>query len=188
MQLEVIVACDLNGAIGRNGAIPWHIREDIMRFQSITVGPNATEKKNVVIMGRKTWYSIPPLQRPLSHRNNIVVTSDPNNVAVISNKGAWSGSVHTAASFDDALKLAQSLSPSSTVYVIGGQRLYEEAILDPRTQRVHLTLVNMHAADCDAFFPLTVAYQQFPNVDILSTTSIYSFITMSRNSDATTRK
>lgn len=71
-QLSVIVAADMRGAIGLRGGMLWHLRDDLRRFKAITTG-------KAVIMGRKTWQSLP--RRPLPGRLNVVITRQSDFVA-----------------------------------------------------------------------------------------------------------
>ena len=69
-SFELIVAVNQDGIIGINNTIPWHIPEDLQHFKSLTEG-------HIVIMGRKTYESLPPKNRPLKNRVNIVLTTNP---------------------------------------------------------------------------------------------------------------
>ena len=71
MALHLIFARAANGVIGRNNALPWHLPEDLAHFKRLTLGCP-------VIMGRKTWDSLPPRFRPLPGRRNVVVTRQPD--------------------------------------------------------------------------------------------------------------
>jgi dihydrofolate reductase len=77
MQFKLIVATDSNYGIGLDGSIPWYIKNDILNFTNITKNVNET---NVVIMGRKTWESIPSKFRPLKSRLNIVLSHQANYI------------------------------------------------------------------------------------------------------------
>lgn len=72
--LVLIAAVAKNGVIGKNNALPWHLTEDLKHFKSLTTG-------HAVIMGRKTWESLPERFRPLPQRQNIVVTHNAGYVA-----------------------------------------------------------------------------------------------------------
>ena len=94
MKFHVIVAiCKKNYGIGKDNAIPWNLGTDLRYFKSITTESN--NGKNVVIMGRNTWESIPDKYKPLSDRVNIVLTS---------NDLEYDG-VHFCKSFDDSIEL-----------------------------------------------------------------------------------
>lgn len=125
-DIVLVVAAADNGVIGADGRIPWHISEDMKRFKALTLG-------KTVVMGRKTWDSLP--RKPLPGRTNIVVTRDQ----------AWSaeGAV-TAASPQDAAARAVG-----EVMVIGGAEIYRYFL--PLATRIELTEVHGDFAG-DAFF------------------------------------
>ncbi len=131
MTLSIVAAVARNGVIGREGGIPWHIPEDLARFRALTTG-------HPVVMGRKTWDSLPDRFRPLPGRRNVVVTRNR----------AWSADgAERAASLEDALDL---LDDQETVFVIGGASLYAEAL--PLADGLELTEVELEV-EGDAFFP-----------------------------------
>lgn len=122
------------GVIGKDGTIPWHVPEDLRFFSITTTG-------NPVIMGRRTWESFPPKFRPLPARPNIVVTSHPETVAS-DQENVW-----TAASYAEALDLAQSLltEPNGDIWAIGGTRIWADALAHetlPLT-RAYVTTVDL---------------------------------------------
>jgi len=129
-MLTLIVARGAGGAIGRKGEIPWHAPEDLALFQRETTG-------GVVIMGRKTWESLPV--KPLPRRVNIVVTSQDK---------AAEGAVFLP--FDAALAHARALG-HPRIYGIGGAGIY--AALLPIADRLLVTEVEATVPDADAFFP-----------------------------------
>jgi dihydrofolate reductase len=131
--ITLVAARARNGAIGRAGAIPWEVPEDLALFQRETVG-------GAVIMGRATWDSLPPRARPLKGRLNLVVTSQP-----LEGEGA-----QTCASLAEALAAARAAG-IPRIYGIGGARIY--AALLPLADRVLLTEVGMDVPDADTFFP-----------------------------------
>jgi dihydrofolate reductase len=106
----IIVAYDKNRVIGKDGEIPWHIRDDLKRFQRVTMGHN-------VIMGRRTWDSIPPEYRPLPGRTNIVLS---RGEPLIKYSELW------AKDLDEALELAKD--PYKDTFIIGGESIYRQAL------------------------------------------------------------
>ncbi|GAB4280679.1 MAG: type 3 dihydrofolate reductase [Candidatus Promineifilaceae bacterium] len=130
-KLSFIVAMDKNGVIGAGGRIPWHLPDDLKWFRKHTVG-------KPVIMGRKTYESLPPQFRPLPDRHNIVVTRN----LLYEVEGATV--VHD---FDEALEAAGDVPE---VIVGGGGDLYAQLL--PRADRIYLTLVDT-AVSGDAYFP-----------------------------------
>lgn len=132
--LTLIAAVAKNGVIGKDNALPWHLPEDLRHFKALTTG-------HTVIMGRKTWESLPPKFRPLPNRLNIVITRDPAYVA----PGATV--VH---SLDEAVKASAGGTAPVSLFVIGGAELYAHAL--PHAQRLELTEIDA-AFDGDAHFP-----------------------------------
>jgi dihydrofolate reductase len=109
MKLGLIFARARNGVIGKDGGLPWHLPEDLARFKQLTVGCP-------VIMGRKTWDSLPARFRPLPGRTNIVVTRSKD----------WSGEGATrAGSLEEATALCGG---NRHVWVIGGADIYAQAM------------------------------------------------------------
>jgi dihydrofolate reductase len=118
MKIHMIFARAANGVIGRDGTMPWHLPEDMAHFKQLTHGCP-------VIMGRKTWDSLPPKFRPLPGRTNIVVTRQDDWLA----EGA-----QRAAGLEEALRLAGT---APEVWVIGGAQIYAQA--EPLASRIEVT-------------------------------------------------
>lgn len=138
-RLTFVVAVAKNGVIGRDGALPWRLSSDMKRFKATTMG-------KPVLMGRKTWDSLP--KRPLPGRANLVLTRDPNLKA----EGAR---VYTDASTMLAAGRAMARADGvDEVCVIGGAQLY--AALAPQADRIVLTEVDL-APDGDARLALDLA-------------------------------
>jgi dihydrofolate reductase len=107
MVLGIIYARAANGVIGKDGKLPWHLPEDLAHFKRVTLGAP-------VIMGRRTWDSLPPKFRPLPGRRNIVVTRQPDWHA----EGA-----ERAASVEQALA---GCANEPKAWIIGGAELYRQ--------------------------------------------------------------
>lgn len=130
-MLSLIAAVAQNGAIGKDNQLLWHLPEDMRHFRETTRG-------KTVIMGRKTWESLPEAFRPLPGRRNIVVTRNSDYMA------AGGEIVH---SLEEALAAAPC---DDELFVIGGAALYAQAL--PLAQRLYLTEVAL-TPDGDVFFP-----------------------------------
>jgi dihydrofolate reductase len=130
-RIAFVVAVARNGVIGRKGKLPWRISSDLKRFKEITLG-------KPVIMGRKTWESLP--RRPLPGRLNIVITRDPHYRA--------EGAV-VSASVAEALAQAQQ-AEGEEVCVIGGSDIFRQML--SMADRIYLTEVDL-APDGDVHFP-----------------------------------
>ncbi|HEY2837022.1 MAG TPA: dihydrofolate reductase [Rhizomicrobium sp.] len=115
-MITLVLAMAKNGVIGKDGAIPWRIADDLKRFKQLTLG-------KPVIMGRKTWDSLP--RKPLPGRDNIVVTRQRD----------WSADGAIA-----ALSVDEALAKGREVSVIGGGEIYREAL--SRAERIELTEVH----------------------------------------------
>lgn len=129
-QLSVIVAADLNRAIGLRGGMLWHLPGDLRRFRAVTVG-------KAVVMGRKTWESLP--RHPLPGRLNVVVTRRPDYTA----DGAT-----VVGSIREAIGVAAG---STEIFFIGGGEIYRQAL--PLATRLYLTRILAAAPEADTWFP-----------------------------------
>ena len=147
---QIIVAQCSSRGIGRDSTIPWHLPSDLKRFRSITT-TSLPGKQNAVIMGRRTYESLPANYRPLPNRLNIVLSRDDD----IRSKLAIPSSVIVVKSLgevENAL-LAANLSDSvDNVFIIGGESLYLEAIKSPLCSKILLTQIEEHF-DCDKVIP-----------------------------------
>lgn len=131
LKKTIIAAIDQEKAIGKNGEIPWHIPEDLKHFKEKTTG-------HPIIMGRKTFESLPENFRPLPERTNIVLTrSDMDKEGV-----------EIAKSFQKAYSIARDHGEEA--FIIGGASVYEQAL--PQADRMILTEVKKEV-DGDTFFP-----------------------------------
>ena len=157
MKISIIVAHNQQGIIGINGQIPWHIPEDLKRFKQLTMG-------KPLIMGRKTFESLD--SKPLPGRLSVVVSpSRVENYAYEAELGVlWVDALSTA------LRWLQLVGQYEEVFVIGGERLYAEAI--PMVDTLYRTVVKLDAplniSDSDevAYFPTNLIY--FSDWELLS--------------------
>ena len=124
-MLSMIFACDEEGAIGKDGDLPWRQSSDLQFFKRTTLN-------KTVVMGRKTWDS---LGRPLPKRRNIVMT-----------RSGLSDDVETM-SFGEGMALAEN----EEVVVIGGGEIY--ALFLPHAKEVHRTIIHTVVKDADTFAP-----------------------------------
>ncbi|KAG5449842.1 Dihydrofolate reductase, variant 2 [Clonorchis sinensis] len=144
--LNIIVAVSNNWGIGLHGSLPWRLKKDMAFFKKLTTEAKPGSLKNVVIMGRNTWNSIPEKFRPLQDRINIVVSSTlasaPPGVFVLPNLTACMD------------LLEQQLSRDvDRIFVIGGSQLYKD-VLEQKKYPVRIFCTHvMKDVDCDAFFP-----------------------------------
>lgn len=162
---SIIVATSRNCVIGASGQLPWEgkLRGDMNYFKKTTMGHG----NNVVILGRKTFMSIPEQFRPLPGRVNIVLSRTrewlpsfydiANNCTDVQNGfGGGMPCIIAAESLDEALDVAGFDDVSDNdreVFVIGGGMVYEEAMQNNRITRLYLTRVDADIENGDTFFP-----------------------------------
>jgi dihydrofolate reductase len=147
IPLHIIVAMDAKRGIGKEGELPWDLSKDMRNFREITSTARSPKKRNVVVMGRKTWESIPQQYRPLSNRMNIVLTR--NRLLSLPEE------VLRAENFDKVLEMAKSEQLKNiieTIFVIGGQQVYEEALKHPECEKLYVTHIH-DDFNCDTVFP-----------------------------------
>jgi len=144
-MISIIVACDPNGVIGFQGNLPWHIPDDLKLFKSITLNSS-------VIMGRKTWESIPSKFKPLRERVNIVVTSQSNYCSQYKNRRCFpfDETFFTAKNPFNAVELAKYWYPHLPIFVIGGESVYKETI--KIAQKLHISHVKKNYQGDSHFF------------------------------------
>lgn len=167
MIFSVIVACTQSGGIGLNGNIPWNNTEDLKYFQKVTTTTVFESKRNTVIMGRKTWESLPT--KPLKNRLNVVITRS-------SKIPECEGLVY-ASSFQQALDIVTLDLTIENVFVIGGGELYRKAISHMDCYKVYVTLIYANIP-CDTFFPLLdvqAAFELLTESDVKESNDGYKF-------------
>ena len=163
MKIGLIYARARNGAIGKNGVMPWHLPEDLAHFKRTTLN-------HPVIMGRRTWDSIPARFRPLPGRDNIVITRQPD--------GQENGA-QRASSLREAL---QKCEGSAQAWVIGGAQIYAQAM--PLADELVVTEIDADF-DGDAFAPaIGPEWQAVARVPFTSATGLGgAFVTWRRRAD-----
>jgi dihydrofolate reductase len=164
MQVNLIWAQAHKRVIGKDGVMPWHLPEDLAHLKRTTLGCP-------VIMGRKTWDSIPPKFRPLPGRTNIVLTRQSDWHA----PGAQcTTNLHEALSFCEQLP-----SKPDTVWVIGGAQIYAQAL-----PLAHKAVVTQIDADFegDSYAPQFDAswHETAREAHVSSSGLAYSFVTYAR--------
>ncbi|KAM7202350.1 Dihydrofolate reductase-like domain containing protein [Naviculisporaceae sp. PSN 640] len=193
LELTLVLAATRDMGIGLNGGLPWTgLKKEMAYFARVTkrVPPSsssllsspATQEppsaagvvvKNAVIMGRKTWESIPPRFRPLKGRVNVVISRSVQETTSEEDK---SDEVIMAPSLEQALSylgerrehdINNSKTAATTigkVFVIGGGQIYGAALKLPQTKRILLTRV-LSDFECDTFFPLVLGGTENGGID-----------------------
>lgn len=145
-MFTIIVAADLNNGIGKNNNLPWRLKGDMKYFKEKTTTTTVVGEKNVVIMGRNTWISIPEKFRPLPDRLNIVLSSNQEFIKSLPEN------VVGLTALDSALDYCEGLPDINKIFVIGGAVLYKESFKHPGCSEILLTRINKNF-DCDTFIP-----------------------------------
>jgi dihydrofolate reductase len=168
LRISLVAAVSPGGVIGRDGRIPWRISEDARHFRALTMG-------HPVVMGRRTWDSLPERFRPLPGRRNVVVTRNAH----------WRApGAERASSLEHAFRL---LAGATQVFVIGGAELYAVAL--PHADELQLTEIDADF-EGDTFFPDwdRAAFDEESREPHVSDTGIpFSFVTYRRRQEAASR-
>ncbi|MEK7573190.1 MAG: dihydrofolate reductase [Patescibacteria group bacterium] len=133
-RVSIIVAIDEKRGIGKNNSIPWHLSADLKRFKALTTG-------HTIIMGRKTWDSLP--RKPLPDRINMIITRNSDLEVP--------DGVNVNNSLEEALIEARE-NEQEEIFIIGGAQIFREAIDKGVVDRLYLTQVEGDF-ECDTFFP-----------------------------------
>lgn len=149
--LKLIVCCDANNGIGKDGILPWSIKSEMNHFKNTTIGNG----NNVCVMGRKTYDSIPENHRPLCNRKNIVLTKNTDT--------AQNSEVSYFYNLEQFILFLESQTNLYDEYwVIGGESIYTNLLLNYQDyiQEIHVSkLKNIY--DCDTFFDLHKVEKQY---------------------------
>jgi dihydrofolate reductase len=149
-MINIIVAHTKNRGIGIGNRLPWTLPSDMIRFKQKTIGKG----NNSVIMGRKTWDSIPENSRPLESRHNIV----------ISNTLKQSDKYTLCTSIEEALRVSYKRQYDET-WIIGGERIYEQALNTNIIDKIYVTNIYNDTV-CDTFFPPLSSYYTIDNSSV----------------------
>ena len=131
MTVGLIWAQSTSGVIGRDGTIPWHLPEDLARFKRVTMG-------HTVVMGRRTWDSLPTRFRPLPGRRNIVLTR---------NSGLEAPGAEVVGSID-------AINADGQTWVIGGSEIYHLALAAATRCEVTEVEIDLRLEDDDVLAPV----------------------------------
>ena len=148
MKFSIILAVDSKNGIWKDNSLAWKLSTDMKNFKQITTKTTDLAKMNAVIMGRKTWESIPSKYRPLSDRINCILTRQ------IKNDDIWSpidDFVLYFNSFIHCLSELESKENVENIFVIGWANLYNQVLDNPMLDKIYLTKVKWDY-DCDVFF------------------------------------
>ncbi|MDH5596842.1 MAG: dihydrofolate reductase [Candidatus Peregrinibacteria bacterium] len=138
----LIVAVDQKGGMGLKGKLPWVLKEDMKFFQKTTIHTDSMTFRNMIIMGRVTWESIPEEHRPLKGRKNVVITRNkdfkvPEGVVV-------------AHSIQEAMKAVDERV--ADIFIIGGAKIFDQYLKQFKVDGIFVTRISK-VYNCDTFFP-----------------------------------
>ena len=151
-EINLIVACDLNFGIGINGKLPWEgkLKSEMHHFarhtRNVPASIATSNGKNAVVMGRKTWQSIPEKFRPLRGRFNVVLS---NSLKTENNDEKYV----VKKSLKNALEFLDEKEDIYKIWIIGGSSLYKEAIEDKLCDNLFVTKVFEKFDGLDTFIP-----------------------------------
>ncbi|EDQ85589.1 uncharacterized protein MONBRDRAFT_29079 [Monosiga brevicollis MX1] len=163
MRVALVVAATKAGGIGHQGQLPWHLKADMQHFRDITTKTEQPAAINAVIMGRKTFESIPDKFRPLHGRLNVVLSTQ--KPATLN----YPPGVLVASSLQEAFEFLD-ISPEviETAYIIGGASVYNEALAKPEySHYIFMTKVHKDVL-CDTVMDMKHldAYEHDPNFPV----------------------
>lgn len=143
-KIYAIAAIDEENGIGKSNQLPWVIPQDLKYFKKTSSETKDPKKVNAVIMGRKTWESIPETYRPMPGRKNIVLSRSkdielPEGVIL-------------ANSIEESIEIANQLEEVESIFITGGGVIYSESIQKSIPDEVLITRIS-GTHNCDAFFP-----------------------------------
>lgn len=142
-RFDLVFACDQQRGIGKSNSIPWHLKAEISHFRKLTSSISKSAWQNAVIMGRRTWESLPEKYRPLPNRHNIVLTRNPNY--------QLPATVSSFSNLDHALSYLATAAVER-IFLIGGADVFAQAIGNKNCGLLYLTEI-MQNFDCDTFLP-----------------------------------
>ncbi|URD86847.1 hypothetical protein MUK42_28000 [Musa troglodytarum] len=172
---QVVVAATRDMGIGKDGNLPWKLPSDLKFFKEVTMTTSDPSKRNAVIMGRKTWESIPPQNRPLPGRLNVVLTRSGSFDIATAENILMCGSLNSALQLLAATPYCLSIE---RVFVIGGGQVLREALNAPGCEAIHLTDIET-SFQCDTFIPpvdCSVFRPWYSSFPLLENSIRYSFV------------
>ena len=147
MPYKMIVAFDLHRGIGKNNKLPWNIPEDLKRFSKLTKGNG----NNAIIMGRKTWESLP--KQPLPFRDNLILSHNLN----IDFNTPKSSLVKSFKSINEIISFC-NIQKYDDIWVIGGTEIYKLFMDEGIINYIYLTSI-IKNYDCDTKFPICLMFE-----------------------------
>ena len=141
-MIKAILAIDENGGIAKDGKIPWHVKEDFAYFKETTIGNG----NNVIIMGRKTYESLPSGDLP--SRINMIMTHNPSNRNELNH---WNQVIQVSEMCED-------------VFIIGGESIYRQAITKAIPKEIYISHI-FGDYNCDKFFDIELLNKNYTQIE-----------------------
>lgn len=145
---DIVVAHDLDKGIGIYQGLPWQLKSDLEHFRNLTRTPSGQHKQNAVIIGRKTWESLPSAFRPLPQRFNAILSRSYH---------IFKPNCRTFTSFTEAVETLSNSNSIEHIFVIGGAQLYDAALEHSGCRKIFVTQI-AHKFNCDTFFSKNYNY------------------------------
>jgi len=174
-RFSIIVAATPTFGIGASGTLPWRLPADMAFFKKTTSSTKDPARRNAVVMGRKTWESIPAKFRPLPGRLNVVLTRDPSAHPDL----VEGDDVLVCSSMPTALDRISKMSAIEQTFIIGGGQLYKEALESRDLERIYLTKIEKEF-ECDTFFKFNESrFKETSTTEVATEKDIpYRFVTL----------
>ena len=159
-KVIIIIAFDTNFGIGKNNTIPWNIKEDLTNFREITTFTKDENRQNTIIMGRKTWESLP--YKPLKNRKNVIISKTLKGTNIYE-------------SIEEAIIQSEE---GENIYIIGGKGIYEECLRKNIVKGAHISKISGNY-ECDVMIDKDLIYKEGYQkiLEKNNTNFIYEYIT-----------
>lgn len=162
-QISIIVASSLEYGIGYDNKLCWNIPNELKHFRDITMRRFDKNKKNCIIMGKNTWYSLPNAPSPLKDRINIIIST--NDYDKINKEIVISDMKDTCVfkTIEDALRHIEDEDMIETAFIIGGAQLYN-AFLEKHIRKINTiywSIIYDKEYNCDRFIASNIIYNNF---------------------------
>lgn len=165
--LSIIVASSLDYGIGYENRMPWNIPSELKHFREITTRCRDKNKKNCIIMGRNTWYSLPNAPSPLKDRINIIISANNHDtiakeIAALADRSD-TGRAYVFKTIEDALRYIENDDAIESSFVIGGSQIYD-AFLEKYIKNInsiYWSIIYDKTYECDRFIDSNVIYNHF---------------------------
>ncbi len=159
--INIIVATSTNYGIGYDNKMCWHIPEELKHFKKITTTVEDKKKRNCVIMGKNTWYSLP--KRPLPDRINIIISSADYNKISCEVREYGEDNIKVFKNIENAFKYVEENDEIESAFIIGGAQLYNEC-LDNYVEKIkymYMTIIYDKNYECNKFIAASAIFNNF---------------------------